>query len=984
MRKLKIVLVLFILPLIAFSQWTDQSNWSHVGPKKDNSGGKYETGRLDAIVLHPNYGIGNNRTIFAGGNNGGLWYTTDDGENWFNISTNYMRYSGVADIAITSDGNYLYVGDRTHKGSGGMDRAGGVYKYNILTGQWVSSSNFFPYTGYLSKNNHLKIHPTDNSTVFACTNMGIYRTTNGATFSAVWGPTSTEIENIAFVPNANSTGGYDIYASGYNKFLISTNKGASFTDVTSLSPNNPFTAYTNPHFDIAYGGIDNDGTSQIIYLYGYVDSPSKKNVLYKYRIPTSGSPTMTFITEVPSILIPSQLTPDRLCVYGDKNSVYMGTEGLFKYNFFNNTMYDPVPNINGGNDMALPLGGAPSYFLPCCTKYKTMIHPDLHDIKIFDNGTIRKIFVVHDGGLSVNSYSLTATTGVFANTWEYKNVGLNIATLHGFSGSELKTDVYATGEQDTKGFMFIQDMSKCVSFGVEPAMVLIDKVNESRLFRNFQLNKNNPYVDQVVFHDPPASDSYSSATTKLCDPVQGVNYFMPNAQTPSEPTTAPAERGMFYQDPVRPENIYAMAGGLWKFDETTQLFGLKYRTGKYYSDANVLKRDHWTVSAINSMAVSRTNKNKIYMAGNNYYVPGDETVASHIYRYTGSNIDDSWGGIGSNPGHNDGNWDLIDPNLNGAPFNHSLSTSEIQLVRYSYLVMSDWDENKLWVMANDGRHGRALNNYPGIKILKYDNGSWSNYSTGLGLDEYPQAMVYERGSNDGIYMATECSIYYRNASMSYWELYDNGNKVPNIFIPQLEINYKENTLRAGTFGRGIWKTNIVCPTAPLTKNNCTNCNSSTNYFWEGTNVTVSNTTLTTHKQMIRAVDYIDILPNTTLNPSGNTSVYFEVFIHGCGPSQGNSFKSYSMIDNENIVNDEKETSNMEIFPNPNDGLFTLNIVSENFKSIYVYDLLGKLVYQKTGSKEQRFDIDITEQPKGVYIVKVFDGDIVKMFKVINQ
>lgn len=77
-------------------------------------------------------------------------------------------------------------------------------------------------------------------------------------------------------------------------------------------------------------------------------------------------------------------------------------------------------------------------------------------------------------------------------------------------------------------------------------------------------------------------------------------------------------------------------------------------------------------------------------------------------------------------------------------------------------------------------------------------------------------------------------------------------------------------------------------------------------------------------------------------------------------------------------------SNYGIYPNPNNGFFTLNVESENCKNIYVYDLLGKVVYQKMESKAQKFDIDITDQSKGIYIIKVVDGDNVKMFKVVNE
>lgn len=993
MKKIKLILILYLLPILAFPQYTDQSNWQNIGPF-NQIGSKYECGRLDAIALHPKYGVSgdpSSQTIYAGGNNGGLWVTIDDGENWTNISTNKMMFSGVADIAITSDGSYLYVSDIITPWSW-IQRGSGVYKYDISTKQWSTVAYVYPslpnpMPGFggtvplnyeVRKNRHLKIHPTDDLTVFACTNYGIARTTDGTNWATVTTSAPTaEIENIAFVPNSNSIGGYDIYASGNNKFMISTDKGASFNDVGGLSPNNPFTNYTTPKLDIAYGGLDVDGTSNIIYLYGY--DADGLMIFYKYKIPSTGSPIMTFIGSKSGMNV-----GEHLCIYGDKNVVYMGGDRMIKYNFSSNSWLSPVPSRNALNDVTLTSTNTPDYYYPGTNSYNTMVHPDLHDIKVFDNGTIRKIFVATDGGLNVNNYIPTTTVGVYTNYWSYKVNGLHIAQINGMSGSELDPDYYATGEQDTKGFMFNStDMTKCFPFGVEPAMVLIDKEKKDRLFHNNYSATNDLNVRNLNFESAPGS-TVSATNTDLYDPIPNVNYFKPDLNAPSSANGLPKYR-MFYQDPVRPERIYAFGRGLWQFDEATQVFGLKYRTGKFFNDANILHKDESYFSTINSMTVSRTNKNKIFMVSDNYISPNTK-YASQVYRYTGSNIDDSWGGVFDAAGHNDTNWDLITPNLNAPPFNLSLSDDEIIAMQYTSIVMSDWDENKLWVLSTKIFPEDATQ--LSLKVLKYDNGSWSNYSQNIPAEETPLTMVYERGSNDGIYLTTERSMYYRNASMSRWEKYDD--KIPHLFTFNMEINYKENTLRAGTYGRGIWKTNLVCPTAPLAINSCSNCNTATNYFWEGTNVTIKNTLLNTRKQIVRAVDFIEITPATLttsveFNPAGNSNVYFELFIHGCGPTTGNSFKSYSMVDSDlDILPEVNKITNIGIYPNPNNGTFVLNVESENIKNIYVYDLLGKVVYQVNNSNAERFDIDITDQTKGIYVVKVVDGDKVEVFKVLNQ
>jgi len=78
-------------------------------PVKINRDDCYYTGQngvISAIALHPT----NSNIIFAGGLAGGIWRSRDKGRNWStSLVTNIPRLGGVNDMVVArSNGNYVY------------------------------------------------------------------------------------------------------------------------------------------------------------------------------------------------------------------------------------------------------------------------------------------------------------------------------------------------------------------------------------------------------------------------------------------------------------------------------------------------------------------------------------------------------------------------------------------------------------------------------------------------------------------------------------------------------------------------------------------------------------------------------------------------------------------------------------------------------------------------------------------------------------
>ena len=94
--------------------------------------------------------------------------------------------------------------------------------------------------------------------------------------------------------------------------------------------------------------------------------------------------------------------------------------------------------------------------------------------------------------------------------------------------------------------------------------------------------------------------------------------------------------------------------------------------------------------------------------------------------------------------------------------------------------------------------------------------------------------------------------------------------------------------------------------------------------------------------------------------------------------QGNLKMKEELLPADNIV------SQIKIYPNPTNGLFTIELENSNAGSlIEVYDVMGKKVVTKA-ILANKMAIDLTHFPKGIYMVRVVNGNNTFTKKVVYQ
>jgi PKD repeat protein len=343
-------------------------------------------------------------------------------------------------------------------------------------------------------------------------------------------------------------------------------------------------------------------------------------------------------------------------------------------------------------------------------------------------------------------------------------------------------------------------------------------------------------------------------------------------------------------DPVDPNTIYLGYKDVWKSTDG----GANWNTISSFSGASSLK----------SLVVAPSDNNVIYAATDNT-----------LYRTTNG------GGL----------W----LNINGGNFPNNAIT---------YISVHNLDPDILWVSFS-GFNG-------GEKVYKTIDGgaNWVNVSGNL--PNLPiNCVVYEYGTNNGIYVATDMGIYYKNDDLIQWQSYMTN--LPNVIVNELEIHYGSGKIRAATFGRGLWESDLFVPSPPIAQffspdtnicpNNCakftnTTANLGTQWQWYFPGGTPSTST---------DLNPIICYPSTgsypvslvVTNPLGTDSAYVNNYITVQIPSTGiplplsEGFESSTSIPNNwSVINNDEGITWEHINTVGGFGASTSCVVLDNYST----------------------------------------------------
>lgn len=158
--------------------------WAPIGPQPILNGQTFGSprnsvsGRISALTLDPRYDGVNNRTVYLGGAQGGVWKSTDNGANWAPITDDQpsQAVGAIAVDPLSPETVYVGLGEGSrcslcYYGAGLLKSTNGGATWNLITGPISALAPNVPAFSNAAFTK-LAIDPQTPSTVYATTTFG--------------------------------------------------------------------------------------------------------------------------------------------------------------------------------------------------------------------------------------------------------------------------------------------------------------------------------------------------------------------------------------------------------------------------------------------------------------------------------------------------------------------------------------------------------------------------------------------------------------------------------------------------------------------------------------------------------------------------------------------------------------------------------------------------------------------------------------------
>lgn len=440
--------------------------WIEVGPREPQSGINKlvsGSGRINCIAFHPS----KPEEIWAGSASGGLWKSQDKGSSWEVIPFTEFLSMGVSDIAIAkSNPNVFYVA--TGDADGGTFL--GCYSLGLIKStdagnNWQVLDLGLKYSdaGFISK---VIIHPYNHNIIYIATSNGILSSNNGGN-NWLELLSGENIRDLMFKPDNPNV----IYATTYTLF-----DGASIL-ISEDAGNSWFIHKYFPDANRIKIAVSTDKPDYILAL----ASDKVRNSFHSLHLSRSAGIVWEELLQDTTdfdFLVQAQGFFNLVLEFNPLNSkeFFIGGVWLYKGHLDSNT-FSVAP---------------------------AMLHVDFHDVKFNPHDSL--FYVANDGGVYRfdqrfnNAVNLSNNLGIT----QFYRIGLHPVNEHIIYGGSQDNNVFEWFYDEWK-FFWGGDGMECFVDPRDPSLIYFS-TQRGKLYNtkfglfNIQTNEQRPWVTEFMLH----------------------------------------------------------------------------------------------------------------------------------------------------------------------------------------------------------------------------------------------------------------------------------------------------------------------------------------------------------------------------------------------------------------------------------------------------------------------------------------------------
>jgi hypothetical protein len=758
---------------------TQTPKWRCVGPTGTDTVIDKGIGHLHRINFAPNYDDDACKTIYASSSFAGLWRTHNNGDSWHVVNTDLLPFAGVADVCVNpNDTAQIFI-------STGYADGGTPYYWGP---NWGTINTIFTHgnfrsddygntwqainTGFMDDfeqggaSRRMIINPNNPDQIFIATSKGIYRTENATAtqpenvlwtnvFNGLPGMPDVEFRGLAFHPLYDTV----VYASGKDIYK-SIDGGDTWQSMTGagvgLNLNDlPYTDFfVLNRINIATTNASGGHDHVYAIIEGNEGETEPESTVYIYVF----NGTQWVFADKHPYDFPSYSSTQWIAIAAsplDYKKVYYGISVLYGTDDYTQLTGTDFPRFNELSYYTVSGG----------------FHADIHDIK-FQPVSINNqpdLYCATHGGMNKKGFPQSGT-----GNWQSKNGGLQNSLVWAFDDAENDTinlivatqcngivgrmrNYWNNGWGSFQGFCDGYTGRIC---DAKPGLVSFSQSDEIFNMGYFEagpvLNYSKPYPKDLYNSEKPPL--FSTTFPMVNNPMTNSLFFG-------------------FTELYRRKKIPSHSNEPW-----TDVWG--GASDLYKKETARWKRQ------ITELVICESDTNTMYLVTGGVYRNDSIYVSSRLFKTTT--------GVCEYPSIDTCFVELTQPYFSGG----------LQPI-LTGITVDPLNENRVWICYSGY--------YDNYKVWHSDDGglSWENYDPLGLLHNLPvNAIVYQYGSTDRIYIGTDAGVYTRDANNTEWEKYGD---FPNVRVTEMKINYCKGKLMVATFGRGVWEGDLIEYAEPYVK-----------------------------------------------------------------------------------------------------------------------------------------------------------------------